>query len=220
MKSSFRYIYHLSLFAILLSCSEDVTRSYWDNGQLQSELQYNEAGELHGVARWYYETGNIQQEAHYHNNLLHGKMTRYYVSGNIESEGWYTNNLKDSVLTNYNAVGNITGIAHYINDSLHGFYATYYADGKTMIEGEYVNGLFHGIWLFYDQFGSVIGKADYNMGSGVQKAWHPNGKLSRVMHYKNNLLHGTEEHYNWTGTLELIRHFEYGHLISEENPLK
>jgi uncharacterized protein len=218
MKVFHRFLVCLLIIYLLQSCSSDTKKSYWDNGRLQSELQYNAAGELHGIAHWYYETGNLQQQATYRNNQLHGKMIRYHTNGSIESEGWYKYNLRDSVLVNYNATGIIVGIEHYQNDTLHGHYARYYSDGKPIMEGEYVHGLFHGVWIFYDQFGAVIGKADYNMGAGIQKAWHANGNLSRVMHYKNNLQHGTEEHYDWSGRLELIRHFEYGHLLREESP--
>ncbi len=199
-----------------MSCSDDIERTYWENGNIQSALRYNESGELEGLAQWYYESGGLQQEATYLGNSLHGQMTRYHNNGSIESIGWYKDNLRDSLLLNYNMLGVKTAEANYHNDTLHGKFARYYADGQPMIEGEYYRGMLNGTWLFYDQTGAVIGKADYHLGDGIQKAWHSNGKISRIMYYKDNLQHGKDEHYDRQGRLLQTDYYEQGELIREE----
>lgn len=209
------FMWIVAFVLLFTACESNVERSYWENGTLQSALGYNDAGELHGLARWFYEDGALQQEAMYRNNHLHGTMKRYHRNGQLESIAHYKNNLKDSVLIHYNFQGQKTGIEYYRRDTLHGTYSRFYNDGKPMIEGAYEDGFFHGLWLFFDAYGNVIGKADYVYGNGVQRAYYPNGKLKLESPYKNNLQHGTEKHYNAQGELERIIVYEEGEMISE-----
>jgi antitoxin component YwqK of YwqJK toxin-antitoxin module len=203
-----------SLF--IISCNpNEIRKSYFENGAPESERSYKN-GMLNGTSLWYYPNGNLQQEATYRDNMLHGPSLRWHENGKLQSEMYFKNNLKDSINRTFNTSGDLVILEHYRNDTLHGLYERYYPEGRQrMIQGAYVDGLMDGSWLFFSSEGSVIGKADYILGTGIQKAWHPNGNPSRVIHYEKNLRHGREEHYDFDGKLSRTLIFERGVQIEE-----
>ena len=69
-----------SLTILFVSCSKSTKNTYWENGQLKSELSYKD-GKLNGVAVWYYQNGEKELEAHYKNNVLDGPLLRWYENG-------------------------------------------------------------------------------------------------------------------------------------------
>jgi len=207
----------LFLFAgLLFSCnSVEIKKSFHENGALRSKLSYHK-GILNGTSTWYYSNGNLQQEANYRDNMLHGPSLRWHENGKLQSEMYYKNNLKDSVNKTFNNSGELVILEHYRNDTLHGPYERYYPEGrKLMMKGSYNEGLMEGSWLFFSREGSIMGKADYISGTGIQKAWHPNGNLSRVIPYINNLRHGREEHYDLDGKPIKTLIFERGVQMQE-----
>ncbi|MDO8896024.1 MAG: toxin-antitoxin system YwqK family antitoxin [Bacteroidales bacterium] len=210
-----KLLYLITFVLILVSCNGKVKKSYYDNGNLRSILQY-EDGKLNGHCEWFHENGRLQMESEYVLNSLHGKQTRYYENGVIQSVAFYKNNLLDSVNQQFSINGKLIQNETYRRDSLHGLFQRFYERGQIMVDGQYESGMMHGEWLFYDTGGAIVGRASFDMGSGLQKGWHPNGKLSRVIHYKDNLRHGAEEYYNFEGKLHMIRYYEYGDLVREE----
>ena len=100
----------LSLILICLffiSCSDgDVVRSYWDNGNLKSELRYNE-GLLDGDCCWYYHNGKPEMKAYYNDNVMEGEVLRWYENGNIQSRYYIKNDQYDSIFESYNVFGNL-----------------------------------------------------------------------------------------------------------------
>jgi len=100
---------------------------------------------------------------------------------------------------------------------LNGAYKSFHPNGKLRISGEYKNGLYNGAWKYFDKFGRIVGEADFNMGTGVQTAFYPNGKKKRIVHYKNNKKHGREEQYKPNGELNNVIIYENGVLIEEKS---
>jgi len=200
----------LFLALILMGCNVKEQKTYDEKGQLTSILRYNNNKVLDGTSVWFYSSGVKQMEATYQNGSLHGPHIRYYENGKIQEVAYYKNNLIDSITSHYGINGDLLLIENYQNDTLHGVYQRFYENGKIAIDGLYKNGLMQGNWLFYDQTGFIIGKASFDQGSGIQKAWYPNGKLQRVIHYDKNLKHGSEEFYASDGNLEKVIHYNRG----------
>lgn len=206
----------LMLF-VLAACNKTSTRkTYWENGQLKSLLSYQSDSILNGPAVWYYENGRKQQEVNYLANKLEGKSLRWYESGKLQSEIWYSNSLKDSISVLYDKDGYKSAVEYYRNDTIEGPYSRYYPHGETMISGFYRKGMMDGSWLFYNVEGQIIGKADYQLGTGIQKAWYSNGNLSRVIRYVNNLREGAEEYFTPEGQLKKTLYYSAGVLVKEE----
>jgi antitoxin component YwqK of YwqJK toxin-antitoxin module len=66
--------------------------------------------------------------------------------------------------------------------------------------------------VYYDPFGNVVGVGNYQAGTGVQKAWWPNGKLKREIPYVSNKKHGEERWYDDAGNLERVVVYEDGEM--------
>jgi antitoxin component YwqK of YwqJK toxin-antitoxin module len=211
-----RFLSFILIASTFASCNTtDVRKSFYENGSLESELSYQN-GMLNGSSTWYYPNGNLQQETNYKDNKLEGLSKRWHENGRMQSEVYYRNNLKDSSSKTFNESGLIVLLENFSNDTLHGPYERYYPEGHAlMIQGQYEDGFMEGSWLFFTRDGSIIGKADYSRGTGIQKAWHTNGNLSRVIHYENNLRHGREEHYNPDGKPLRTLIFDRGSQIEE-----
>lgn len=188
------------LLAILSGCDRS-KKSYWDNGSLRSDLNYKD-GKLNGLAVWYFENGVKEQEANYINNKLSGVMKRWYASGIPESVSNYNHGLLDGKAITYDEGGAKTLEESYKNDTLDGPFRQWYKNGQIMIGGSYKSGLFNGRWMYYEVTGQIVGVGNFEQGSGIQKAWWPNGNLKREVHYKDNLKHGEERIYNAEEKLE------------------
>jgi antitoxin component YwqK of YwqJK toxin-antitoxin module len=208
------FTFILTFIIVFLGCERGPESSYWENGKLKSELNYK--GELlHGTCSWYYESGFPQMTAEYANNELNGKMTRWHENGQLQTVSYYKNNLLDSVFLTYSIDGKKIGSEYYVNDTLHGPYFKWYEGGQTMLEGAYNKGMMDGTWFFFHADGSMAGKADFDSGTGIQKAYHEDGVVSMIIRYKDNQKHGKEEFFNYEGEPSLIRIYEDGMLVEE-----
>ena len=110
---------------LLISCSNDIRKSYWENGNLKSELRY-EDGKLNGKAVWYYENEEKELEAYYKNNVLDGALTRWYKNGHMESESYYQDGKLEGTAVTYDENGNKALEENYKNDTLSGKFYQWY----------------------------------------------------------------------------------------------
>jgi len=204
----FRITISFTIILLLISCSNDTRKSYWENGNLKSELGY-EDGKLNGKAVWYYENGEKEQEVYYKNNVLDGPLIRWYKNGHMETESYYQDGKLEGTAVTYEENGNKALEENYKNDTLSGKFYQWYRSGSIRVKGEYINGLYTGRWTYYNN-GNIVGIGNFENGNGIQKAWWPNGQLKREITYKNNLKNGPEKWYNAEGELEKVLYFEDG----------
>lgn len=186
------------------SCGGDgtVRVSYWENGNVRSELRRAD-GKLDGCCRWYYATGVPMMEANYTMDVLNGESTRWHENGQVMVKAYYKDNQYDGVVEEYNVAGVLVKKENYENGVLNGLFTQWYDDGKLFVEGEYADGMMHGSWMMYYQDGSIGSRADYDMGTGVQYGYSPGGLYKNAMiHYKNNLRDGKEIRYAIDGSVE------------------
>ena len=105
---------------ILMSCSDnDVVRSYWENGNVKSELRYKD-DMLNGDCFWYFSNGKMDMKAHYNMNAMEGEVLRWYENGNLQSRYYIKNNQYDSISELYNVFGTLVKVEHYKEGVLHG----------------------------------------------------------------------------------------------------
>ena len=208
MKLMFRITISFTIILFVISCSNDIRKSYWENGNLKSELRY-EDGKLNGKAVWYFENGEKEMEAYYKNNILDGPLIRWYKNGHMETESYYQDGKLEGAAITYEENGNKALEENYKNDTLSGKFYQWYRSGSIRVKGEYINGLYTGRWVYYNN-GNIVGIGNFENGNGIQKAWWPNGQLKREITYKNNLKNGSEKWYNADGELEKVLYFEDG----------
>ena len=61
-------------------------RLYYDNGQLQHEFVYNNAGRREGVQKYYYDNGQVAIEGSFVNGKESGLIKEYHENGDLKAE--------------------------------------------------------------------------------------------------------------------------------------
>lgn len=142
------------ILPILVSCGK-VDREYYPNGNLKSEIELNNKGEINGTKTIYYEDKNVQSIEHYINNVKNGEFISYYSNGNIEIALWYKDGKKDSTLKAYYKDGKLQYTYDYVNDKINGYFREYFNNGNKKEIRLYENDsvLFYEL---YDSTGKLI----------------------------------------------------------------
>ncbi|MCU0370901.1 MAG: toxin-antitoxin system YwqK family antitoxin [Bacteroidales bacterium] len=218
-----RYVFHLAgimvpLVLILNMCSLSVRedKSYYPNGKIKFRLPKNESGQLHGLARFWYENGNLELTGEYENGVLNGKLSRYRENGIIESEDIYVDGKLNGMCRTFHYNGNVLSEMPYVNDTLHGMSRQFDDVGQIMIEGNYERGYFEGKWIYHDRLGNINGEAEFKQGTGLKKSYDPEGNLTGTVEYMDNLMHGREIWYNKEGKQITTRYYDQGSRVSYE----
>lgn len=198
---------------IVTSCTK-TEKTYWENGKPKSVLS-KKGKHYNGISTWYYSDGIKQHECNYVNDTLQGPSTRWYNNGQISSVDNYKDNRRHGKSLNYDFEGRLISEANYIHDTLDGSYKEYYPTGQTKVEGNYFKGMFEGKWIYYQQDGTITGMGEYKNGTGRQRAWYPDGKLIRILQYRDNDKQGAEIWYDPEGKIEKTLVYEHGQLIIE-----
>ncbi|NTW24214.1 MAG: toxin-antitoxin system YwqK family antitoxin [Lentimicrobium sp.] len=188
-----------SLFFMTTSCQREKIENF-PNGKVKS-VQNFKGKKQHGISTWYYENGKKQLETSYKEGELDGFAVRWFINGQKESSEQYKNGKRNGLSVSWNTSGVKTEERTYVNDTLHGAYRLYHHNEVLKIEGNYNHGLFDSIWTYYNEFGFKVGDARFEMGSGIQRAFHLNGKIWREIPFRSNKRNGTEKEYDNSGRL-------------------
>ncbi len=213
MNSNHKILVLALLIVVLFSSCSENKKQYWENGNLQSELNYTN-GKLNGISTWYFENGRKEQEVFYTYNKLDGPQSRWYPSGTLESRSLYKDGKLEGTALTFDEDGNKATEETYTNDTLDGIFNQWYSSGQLKIHGRYDKGYFTGQWVYHNVYGTVIGVGNYKNGTGTQKAWYPNGALQREISYVRNLKHGAEKIYNMDGLLESVVYYSDGMVMN------
>jgi antitoxin component YwqK of YwqJK toxin-antitoxin module len=209
-----KFTIYVLILGTLYACHK-VEREYHQNGKLRSERKML-GSKMDGPFRIWYESGVMQQEAFYRNDILNGKMIRWYANGNKESEENYVEGLKNGTFRTWDEYGNLVEEKNFLNDTLHGKYRLYYSSGISRIEGAYSHGLYEGKWEYFSATGLKVGEGNYQKGTGVLSGYNSLGKKIHEVIYVNNQKNGNEVEFNPDGTPKSIKIFRNDSLISEK----
>ena len=208
----------LIVFMILASCDNvedaDVVKSYYENGNVKSELRYKD-GRLNGECVWYFPNGKPEMKINYVMDTLQGESLRWYENGFVQSRSFYKDNENDSVFESYNVTGDLVKREYYRKGVRHGSVTQWYDNGELFLEGTYNEGMFDGRWIIYYADGSIGSTATYNMGRGVQIGYSPDGVMITKIHYKDNVKDGEELRYNKQGEVVEILIWEDGEFVKK-----
>ena len=204
----------VALALLMLGCDKP-KKTYWENGNLKSELRYN-GDKLNGVCKWYYQNGNVRYSAHYVDNSLEGEFIRWYSNGVVQSVSWYKNNLLDSVCREYSDAGILIEEKWYKQGMLNGSYNQWYESGLPFAEGQYVNDTMNGIWIYLFEEGQIASRAEFDMGTGTQRGYRANGQLNVEIPYKDNVKHGEVKYFDREGRHEKSMFYDYGEFVRQE----
>ena len=81
--------------------------SYYENGQLKYEWNYNKDRKKEGLIKVFFENGQIQFEGNCKNGKLEGLTKYYFNNGQLKSQGYYSDNKKVNNWKVYNEKGQI-----------------------------------------------------------------------------------------------------------------
>ncbi|HLN53474.1 MAG TPA: toxin-antitoxin system YwqK family antitoxin [Lentimicrobium sp.] len=178
------------LLITVLSCQR-VKESHFPDGTIKSRQEFKGKKE-HGISTWYFDNGSKELEMNYHEGVPQGLMTRWYYSGQKELQEQYKEGKKNGPSLRWDIQGRLIEEVNFRDDSLHGEYIQYYENGLVKIEGYYKMGKFDSTWTYYNISGMKVGDGKYENGSGIQRAYYPNGRIRLIVPYKNNQRNGYE----------------------------
>lgn len=205
------------LVLILSSCREngDVRKEYWDNGNLKTELRY-ENGMLNGQCVWYWPNGKPQIQVTYRNDTIDGLYRRWYENGNLSEEKQYKDGVCDGVYKEYSLRGIVVSEGNYVNGKLNGEYHRWYENGQVFQEGQFTDDMMDGSWMVFYEDGNLAAMADFDKGAGVQTSYERSGYKCLVTHFVDNVKHGKEVYYNPDGRVTRVAVYEYGDWVRDE----
>ena len=175
MNNLHRALVFLALFA-MTSCSNtpqepsDGERAYWENGNVKSELHY-ENGQLDGECVWYYANGKKMTEATYANGEINGEMRKWFENGQLFQEGSYVDGLMDGLWFVYYPSGALAAKADYKMGT--GKQICYEESGYKCLEVPYRNNLKHGREMYYNPDGRLTKVVEYEDGKVISEDNNP-----------------------------------------------
>lgn len=107
-----KFIKALFFISICVHAQNGISRSYYPDGSIRSEISYvNDI--LDGAAVEYYPNGNLKSYKEFSNGILHGRVVFYYPDGLVEREFNVKNGKKDGTERVYYENGSLKEISVY-----------------------------------------------------------------------------------------------------------
>lgn len=120
-------------------------------------------GEIDGLWRIYYESGNIRAAVVFDEGKANGNAMFYY--DNKESSTKAEVNFDEDVITGeykeYYLNGKPKALLNYDEGKIHGKAEFYYDTGKLMLEGKFKEGIKKGKWNHYTETGQLFNKENW-----------------------------------------------------------
>jgi len=186
------------------------------NGILLSEINYKQ-GLLCGPYITYNSDGTIMEKKSYacdpskDKTWLEGKYLEYYGKTLI-TKGTYKDGLKEGKWKQFHNNGIIKSEQNFKQGQAIGEQIFYNNKGALQYKNSFIeiteNGkkttVKHGKFVSFHSTGQVSqeGRYEYDKKTGLWREYNPNGNLYKETYYKNGKVHGTNNSYTNTGTLE------------------
>ena len=177
---------------------------FYKNGNVKSQLNYNEKGQLNGDCSWFDLYGNNSQNGRYRNGKNEG-FARFSRANNCN---WYSGNFVNNKLIGefklFRPNGALLSLRTLKNNKLNGPCKEYSKSGIVVVESSYKNDDLDGEYKeFYDN-GSVLSERHYLEGEadGTFKEYHLNGKIKTKGAFSEGRKIGKWETYYYNGNLK------------------
>ncbi|MEG1555274.1 MAG: hypothetical protein RR356_00930 [Bacteroidales bacterium] len=193
-------ILFLLLAAILISCTQ-TKKTYYENGDIESMVEYR-LGKENGKTIYYYQySGRVKLVIDMKNGKKNGKLIRYYSNGNVEAKEFYQNDLLEGKAVLYNVRGDVMEETNYCAGVKNGKYTMYHDNGELKVSGSFNHDLYDEEWFYYDDRGLMVGEGKFKQGTGIQYAYDEKGNLARKSNFVNNVKNGEELYYGANGEI-------------------
>ncbi len=215
--------------------SGGVSRFFYGNGSIASELSYNKKGNLDGPAKYFYYNGVKRQTVPYDNGKRNGKVITSFFNGNKLSEKTYKDGKLEGLYIEYESNGDTLRYGKYVEGEKAGVWKEFESGVLKMVY-PYSGGKKHGSVLYYKPSGYVFkakwfnydvlyghveydnkGKVTYrnelNNGEGTYLTHHVNGKEDFTVPVKNGKFNGKATSKYFDGTLEETLAYNQGEIV-------
>ena len=181
--------------------------SFYANGGVE-KFAFYEHGILHGDAKAYYSDGKIQGIGTFVKGAKDGHIVAYHEDGTKAEESDYKNGKLVGDLIRYYPKDVRSALIPYEDGLPHGNALEWYPSGALKASYRYSHGLLNSegknpAVLIYNENREIAEVQDFKQGEpiGVHLKYHPNGKESYRMQYKNGQKHGKERFFSEDGKL-------------------
>lgn len=131
-----------------------------------------------------------------------GLWRKYFQTDTLFSEGVYENNVPVGVFYSYHPNGKIQAKLSYSGKTNICKAEVYSDEGVVIAIGKYVDQKKDSLWTYFDEKGILTAKDFYVKGrkEGLSTVYYPNGKQSRAVTYKADIMSGPFNEYFESGS--------------------
>lgn len=181
--------------------------SYDEKGRIKRISFYHE-GILHGIMKDIYPTGMVKKTTSYENGILDGPSIVYFNNGQIAKKSSYKQGKLEGDLFTYYPNGFKESHLFYEKGVLQGLSSYWFDDGEIKSKKYYLYGLLNDTFsnkaVTTYRAPNVLEEVQcftFGIPSGVHIMYHPNGKESYKVNYKDGLKVGMETFSSSNGSL-------------------
>lgn len=118
-----------------------VPYKWFDPAMTQDNFKGDRKGKKHGVAKCFYESGQLKIERTYVDGSVEGVEMVYYPDGSVCEMTTYAGNKKNGLFKSYFKNGQQEIEASYSDDKKHGLFTRWNEGGEFVFQKEFVNGV-------------------------------------------------------------------------------
>ena len=144
--------------------------------------QFDENGQRTGIWKKFYNNKNIRYQGQFKAGKEIGTFKYYSALTSVHPTiiKTFSKNSDSAVVSFFNTKGVLESKGFMVGKNRVGLWQFFHEDGKNMLSEEnYVNG----------------------MKNGVSKTYYKSGKITEILHFKDNKLHGNVKRYGSNGVL-------------------
>lgn len=189
MRSLIQWFPVAAVAALMFSCSSEPVKEYWPNGNLKSEIRYDQDGKQHGLAKFFYENGAVKEESNWEHDLQQGSSRLLYENGAVMEETNWKEGKLDGPASFFYENSKIKATRTYKDGMDEGMFKEYRSDGTLSQEISFKAGKQDGMYKSYDEFGVIIEESEWKEGKrhGTTKYFNKEGKVISEAKYENDM---------------------------------
>ncbi|WP_161597554.1 toxin-antitoxin system YwqK family antitoxin [Fluviispira multicolorata] len=137
-----------------------ILKKYHRAGKISEEIEFKN-GVIDGIAKGFYENGNLEyiMSGYYHGS--YDTVIRYYEDGVMKSKANHRKNELHGKLLLYYENSQLQGDFNYVEGKEDGDFKVYYRHGELYSNGTFKNGKLNGTTTYYREDGEMCLNAHY-----------------------------------------------------------
>jgi len=142
-----------------------------------------------------------------------GPWKTYYNNGKIRYTGYFEDDKPVGEMRRYYPGGLLQAIMVFERNSNVSYAKLFNENGRILAEGKYDGKMKDSVWNYYSSFdGHLAMRESFNLGkrNGVSLKYYPDGNISEIIEWYNDLQHGKWEQYYENGNIRLRSSFIEG----------